>query len=45
MKSVVYETEVCGFRNLGVSRGVENVGYPSRVDVSVIGHPNLEGRQ
>jgi len=39
MKFVVYVTETCGFRSLDATGGVENVGVPIRVGVSVIGQP------
>jgi hypothetical protein len=39
MKFVVYVIEACGFRSFGGIRGVENVGSPIRLGVSVIGHP------
>jgi hypothetical protein len=37
MKSVVYVTETCGFRSDDAIGGVENVGLPIRVGVSVSG--------
>jgi hypothetical protein len=43
MKFVVYVTETCGFRSDGAIGGVENVGLPFRVGVSVIGQFDLTG--
>jgi hypothetical protein len=45
MNFVVYDSETDGFRRCEGIRGVENVGAAISLGISVIGHPNLEGRQ